>query len=243
VNLKQFTTKSDLLSKTELEKVKLLAFYHQSKQPDLEFTMDMICSWFSNLSIGQPNKYRLKINISKSKFFINGSKEDTYRLHAKVIASLRKEYPELLEIDEEVYSIGEILPLGLYDKTRGYIESLAKQINASYESNIFDGAAVLMRRLLEICLIHSYQNHSIEHEIMDSRGNYKSLSDIINNAISNHKLGLSKTPRSCLDDFRTIGNFSAHKIYYNAKRGDLKKCILDYRATIEELLYKAGIKK
>ena len=68
------------------------------------------------------------------------------------------------------------------------------------------------------------------------------MSDIIKNAIYNQKIGLSKTTKSCLNEFREIGNFSAHKIYYNAKRGDLKKCILDYRATIEELLYKAGIK-
>lgn len=243
MNLKQFVIKSELLSRTELEKVKLLSFYYQSKQPDFEFTVDMIRAWFSDLTINEPNVYRLKNNIDKSKYFIKGTNKDTYRLHAKVIAILKTVYPALSEKDEDVTSLDTILPIGLYNNTRGYIESLSRQINSSYENNIFDGAAVLMRRLLEICLIHSYQNNDIESEIIDSNGNYKSMSYIINNAISNKILGLSTTTKSCLNEFRKIGNFSAHKIYYNAKRGDLKKFILDYRATIEELLYKSGIKK
>jgi hypothetical protein len=33
------------------------------------------------------------------------------------------------------------------------------------------------------------------------------------------------------------------QIYYNAKRADIKRVVLEYRAAIEELLYKAGLKK
>jgi hypothetical protein len=56
-------------------------------------------------------------------------------------------------------------------------------------------------------------------------------------------LSLSPATKACLDDFRIVGNFSAHKIYYNAKRADIKRVVLEYRAAIEELLYKAGLKK
>jgi len=62
-------------------------------------------------------------------------------------------FPQLSEKSQDVFDEGTILPEPDYQGTRGYIESLAKQINASYEHNIFDGCAVLMRRLFEILLI------------------------------------------------------------------------------------------
>lgn len=45
------------------------------------------------------------------------------------------------------------------------------------------------------------------------------------------------------DVFRQLGNFSAHKIQYNANRKDIDNVQLRYRVTIEDLLYAAGIKK
>lgn len=100
-----------------------------------------------------------------------------------------------------------------------------------------------MRRLLEICLIHSYENLGIDEAIKDLAGNHKLLSDIVADAKTNSRLSLSRNTKLCLDDFRAIGNFSAHKIYYSAKKSDIRKVIIEYRATIEELLYKSGIKK
>ena len=100
-----------------------------------------------------------------------------------------------------------------------------------------------MRRLIEILLILSYRHHSIETQIEDPTGGFKSLSKIIGDAKTNKTLGLSKPTKECIDEFRILGNFSAHRIEYNCKRGDIEKIRLDYRATVEELLYKAGIKK
>lgn len=51
-------------------------------------------------------------------------------------------YPQLSQKSQEVVDDGTILPPVLYEKTRGFIESLAKQINRSYEENIFDGSLV-----------------------------------------------------------------------------------------------------
>ena len=42
--------------------------------------------------------------------------------------------------------------------------------------------------------------------------------------------------------FKDLGNYSAHKIWYNCTQGDIKPHILKYRAIIEELMYKAGLK-
>lgn len=243
ISLNRFIEKTDWLTQTEIDKVRLLAFYHHVHQEDFEFSVDLICGWFEDLGLHKPNKSRLKQNLSKSRCFVKGKEKESFRLHASELKSLKKDHSFISEKSEEIEATDTILPASLYENTRGYIESLSKQINASYENNIFDGCAVLMRRLLEICLIHSYERQGIDTEIRDSSGNYKMLSDIVSNAVNNSKLSLSRNTKSCLEGFRAIGNFSAHKIYYSARRTDIQKVILEYRAAIEELLYKNGIKK
>ncbi|MCC6502107.1 MAG: hypothetical protein IT362_03095 [Deltaproteobacteria bacterium] len=137
----KFIKKVDLLSKKELDKVQLLAFYYQYGNVDFCFTVDDVCSWFTTVDVHLPNKARLKKNLSNSKKFIKGKELNSFRLHANEMQQLSKSYPFMTEEDEEIVCSDTILPWALYVKTRGYIEVIAKQINASFESNIFDGCA------------------------------------------------------------------------------------------------------
>lgn len=207
-----------------------------------EFSIDDVLSCFDKLHFSKPNISRLKRNIKGSKDIVAGGSSGQLKLHAKKITAMDAEYPQIKDESEEVISDDVILPSALFQGTRGYVESLSRQINASYDHNIFDGCAVLMRRLLEILLIHSYENLGVESEIKDVSGNYKMLNHIVKNAKINSKLSLSRNTKDAIDDFRVVGNFSAHKIFYNAKRRDISKISSEYRAAIEELLYKSGIK-
>lgn len=243
MRLNNFLGENDFYNKTEIEKVKILAFYNYMNDKEYEFDMNGMLEQFTVLRLPKPNKSRLEKNIRTSKDFIRGGKVDHYRLHPKAIINLKNTYRTIDFKTQEIETINTILPESLYKDSRGYIISLSKQINASYENNIFDGCAVLMRRLLEILLIHSYEKNNIQSEIKDSSGNYVNLSNIINNAKNNSKLAFSRDTKECLDGFRELGNFSAHKIYYTAKREDIDRVILNYRATCEELLYKSNLKK
>ena len=130
----------------------------------------------------------------------------------------------------------------LYQKTRGYLESLSKQINASYEHHIYDGCAVLMRRLEEILLIHSYEKLGIAAAIKDGNGNYLLLEGIVKDAVSNTTLSLSRNSKVTVEEIRILGNFSAHKVTYTCKREYISEKIPEFRALIDELLHKAGIR-
>ena len=44
-------------------------------------------------------------------------------------------------------------------------------------------------------------------------------------------------------EFKDIGNFSAHKIWYNSTKQDIEPHILKCRIIIVELMYKAGVIK
>lgn len=142
-----------------------------------------------------------------------------------------------------IEQVGTILPDAVFDGLPTNVQILCKQINASYENNLYDCTAVIMRRLLESLLVLSYQKAGIDAEIMDSSGNhYIVLDKIIKNAEQNTKLALSSNTKKDMVLFKDLGNFSAHKIWYNCTQGDIKPHILKYRVIIEELMYKAGIK-
>jgi hypothetical protein len=242
VTLDQFVKASDLLALREIEKVRLLSFFFFKTANNKDFTVADVLSWFSRLSLPAPNRTRLVNALRSSKAFTKGIAEGTWRLHAIELDELQGLYPGLASTSEEVISDDTILPHALYAGTRGFIESLARQINASFEYNIFDGCAVLMRRLLEVLLILSYEHSNIEKSIQDADGNYRMLEAIVADAKSNSVLRLSRNTKSGLDAFRVLGNFSAHKIYFNCRRSDLTRVTAEYRAMIEELLYKAGIR-
>lgn len=143
----------------------------------------------------------------------------------------------------EVEQSGSVLPDALFNKLPQNVQSLCKQINASYEKNLFDCTAVMMRRLLESLLVLSYQRTGIEAEITDKSGmHHVSLDKMIKNAEQNATLALSSNTRKDMMLFKDLGNYSAHKICYNCTQGDIKPHVLKYRVIIEELMYKAGLK-
>lgn len=136
---------------------------------------------------------------------------------------------------------GSVLPNELFNTLPSNVQSLCKQINASYENNLYDCTAVIMRRLLESLLVLSYQRAGIEADIMN--GSYHvTLDKMIKNAEQNRTLALSSNTKKEMALFKDLGNYSAHKIWYNCTQGDIKPYILKYRAIIEELLYKTGLK-
>ena len=137
---------------------------------------------------------------------------------------------------------GSILPTDLFDDLPQNFQLLCKQINASYEHHLYDCTAVIMRKLLEMLVILLYQNKHMEESIKEESGYYFRLEKIINKAVQNATLALTPSTKRDMKLFKDLGNYSAHRIWYNAEIGDIEPHILKYRAVIEELIYKAGLK-
>lgn len=226
----------------EIARACYLAYFHRKLNGVEEFTAVDVAQWFGSLNMPRPNTSRLRDNLKSSRDTIRGTRVDCFRLHHDFIKAMEEKYPEVQPGSQEVEEHSTILPEVEYSGTRGYLESLAKQINASYERNLFDGCAVLMRRLLEVLLILSYRNLGIESSIKDGSGAYFMLERIIGNAKSNSKLDLSRNSKEHIETFRVLGNFSAHKIEYVCRREYIRPHIQEYRALIVELMHKAGIR-
>ena len=98
-----------------------------------------------------------------------------------------------------------------------------------------------MRRLEEVLLIMAYQNLAIEAEIKDGN-NYRTLEKIVSNAQGNGKLALSRPSREMSERIREMGNLSAHGISYQCSREFIDEKKEGYRALVQELLTKAGLR-
>lgn len=241
MTLDKFIAESGIANVDEVEKALHFAFYHLKKNGVEEFSAAEAAKWIHDARLGSPNSSRLSDKLRASGDTVKGSPK-TFRLHHNRIKAFETQFPQLNVKSQDVVDDGTILPASLYSGTRGYIESLAKQINRSYEENIFDGCAVLMRRLEEILLIMSYEHLKIESAIRDAGGNYVLLERIVTDAAGNTTLKLSRNTKKDIDVFRELGNYSAHKIYYLCKREYIQEKIDKYRAVIDELLHKAGLR-
>ena len=243
MTIRAFARNAELLEQGELEKLRMLAFYNLRAHDVKEFGRAAIGEWFDAVDLPAPNVHRLYKRAAASNSFLKGRAPDTLRLHPRDVEALEVQFPGLAQPSDDVEPVETIIPLSIVDKTRGFIESLAKQINASYANNIFDGCAVLMRRLLEVLLVLAYEADPMkEANIQRPDGSYISLNDIIGDVESGKGIKLSKDSKDLLDHFRMLGNFSAHKIYYICRRNDIDRVALNYRATIEELLFVAKLK-
>lgn len=242
MTINTFVKKVNLEKKMELEKVEYFAYYYSNGIVTNEFSLEDIEKWLVDSGFCSPNKTRLRIKIKNCKDIIKGRNKDMFRLSLKKFNEIEAKIMIFTNTLEEIDESESIISASLYESTRTYIKLLSQQINACYDNNIFDGCAVLMRRLLEILLIHSFEKNGIDALIRNVDDSFKMLVDIVSIAKSNKILALSRNTKEVLDNFRNIGNFAAHKIFYNTKKSDINSLKISYRATIEELLYKSGIR-
>jgi hypothetical protein len=241
MRIETFAELSELSKKKEIAKVEALAFYFVENKGEPEFSIKDICLILISLGFAKPNEARLKANIKASRSFLKGSDSNHFKLSPARRVALKLEYPDTSE-SEEIQSDDSILPEILFTEAkRGYLLRLAKQINSSYEENLFDACALMMRRLLEVLLIHCFEKAELSDQIKDEDGNYQNLKTLINKACSSAKIKLGPDTKRDIDIFRELGNLSAHRIKYNCRRADIKPVRNSYRAIIEELLYTAGL--
>ncbi len=240
IDYKTYSTKVDINSKKEIDKFLYTSFYISMCNNNQGFTINEIDSILRENGFHISNLSRLKTQIKKSKSFKNITK-DTYVLTSSCLTKLKQENTFLSD-NTIIQNDGTLLDNNIFIGYTGYLDKLCFQANHCYENNCYDACATMLRRILEVLLIKSYENLQIENEIQDGLGNYFMLERICNNAKSNKTLNLSRLKNE-LDSFRDLGNFAAHRILYNTTKQDIDNKRDKLRALLEELLYKSGLKK
>lgn len=242
MDFKSFTEKTDLCSKTEVEKIRLIAFYLALFENTNEFNLKTTLSMLEAVGCKVSNISRLKNNLRDDRNFKRNCKTDNWILNPKIIKELKIQYQEQLNDKDNIESDSELLDENKFSGKRGYLDKLIAQANNCYKNNCYDACAVMLRRIFEITLILAYRNNNIETEIQDSSGQTFMLEKIVKNAINNTTLKLSA--RDIQNEYtaiRNLGNYAAHKIEYNTSFKDVDDVKTIFRVRLEELYHKAGL--
>lgn len=242
MKLLDFKNIISLDQKNQAEKALLLCYYHYKETSEVFFDMKGIQELFSDAGYNTINPSRVKKTvINKNYMRIPNGYKTVMEFVPTKLQELEKEYSQLWTNNEEIDSNSELIDQSKFCQKRGYLDKLIQQINNTYANNCYDATAILMRRLFEILLILSYQNLKIDNEIKTKDGQgYFMLEKIVTNAIGNSTLHLSRI-KNRFDDFRKVGNYSAHNITYIATKKDIDDIKLEYRVMLEELYNKAGL--
>jgi hypothetical protein len=135
-----------------------------------------------------------------------------------------------------------LFPLSILTATnRGFLVTVGKQMNGCFTAGWYDAAAVMMRRLIEIAIIEAFEGRHIASKIRDANGNYFQLTELVNHAINESALSLSRNAKKALPLLRDVGHMSAHGRYFTAKREDVEAAKQGCRIVVEEFLNHAGL--
>lgn len=165
---------------------------------------------------------------------------ESYRIRIASRAKLDNQYVSIAG-HTPIKKSNAVLPSSLFHDSRGYIEKVVAQLNASYEAGLYDCCAVMCRRLAETLLIEAYEAQGKATKLKGSDGHYMVFSGLLAVVESDNCIGISRNALRGLKDFKKLGDLSAHNRRYNAIHDDIDRVRDGLRVASEELLKIAGI--
>lgn len=233
------------LNKTQAEKALVLLWFYDRKQLDISMTAGALARIINDHHIGNPNSTLLAEAIRKTR--LASESKSGFLLKPGSRKLIHDWLPSDLDgIQPAMDHSSGYLPEAVWVNTRGYIESVSRQINGCFKAAYYDAAAVMLRRLLETLIIEAYEHLKREAEIKNGGGEYFMLKDLVIRACgeSSHAgLNLGRGSKAGLKEAREIGNQSAHNRRYTAVAADLTKLQLGVRLVVQELIHIANLKK
>lgn len=242
MELEEFCIRLNQISLSNAERALAILWLHDCETPNVQMTASSLARIIYKTGLGNPNPTQLGELISQTKLALKGK----LGFHLKPTSrnEIRKWIEPVLEgVPTNIDLENGYLPEAIWKNTRGYIEKITFQVNGCFQYGFYDGASVLLRRLVETLLIECYEHEKTQSRIVDSDGNYLMLSGIIADAVDKSGLSLGRETKTVLRDLKAIGDRAAHNRRYNAVRADLEKIRLGVRLAVDELIQLAELKR
>ncbi|HMJ05960.1 MAG TPA: hypothetical protein VK474_06855 [Chthoniobacterales bacterium] len=218
-----------------------LLWFHDEKTPEVRMRAGELASLIRKTGLGNPNQTRLTETLRKSRQVNEHS--NGFSLKSLARMQIRERLETILgdtkpKVDQDL----GFLPRPVWTNTRGYVEKICEQMNSCFQFEIYDGAAVLARRLIETLIIESYEHLKRADEIKKD-GEYRMLADLINAATGDSGINMARDAKKGVKAIKEIGDRSAHNRRFNATKPDLEKIQSDLRIAAEDLINIADLRR
>lgn len=229
---------SDFESFSASQKIDYFVYYHTSILGNEGCSAKDIESYFNELKIAKYSNIPqyLKNNSKKvrgklTKFVLQ---KGVYHLERTKKIGI----DELMNVPKLIVPTNSYFPLELFDNTRDYLKTIAKQAASCYDQGLYDACSVMTRKLLEVLIIESFERFNISSKIKNvSNGHFYFLSDLIDHFRAETIWNISRNAKDSLTSLKKMGDMSAHNRRYSAKKPDVDKLKDDLRIVLEELVH------
>ena len=154
MTIQDYSDQFDLITKLEIEKVLLLAFYFYKQKSVNRFEMNDILKWFNDLNFAKPNSSRLKRRLRINKKFLITT-DGAFRLHASAIKEMESQWPSSLinksgRMDYiDINRINEVKQLHSENFDFIRLIRMLEELNQNYRMNNFLSVAMLARAIID----------------------------------------------------------------------------------------------
>ena len=212
------------------------------EDPTRGLTASEICALLEATGLPKQNVSRLNARLAADRKTSKAGNGGAWRLHPSTRSELNVEYLRLVAPKvQPPKDTDSVVPKALVS-ARGYLEKVVFQLNASYDSQLYDCCAVMCRRTLETLLIEVYEHSGRATEIKGRDGYFLMLSGLVGFFESDPRFHLSRNAMQGLRDFKKLGDLSAHNRRFNARREDIDRVRDGLRVAVEELAHLAGLR-
>jgi len=229
------------LQKTNAEKALAVLWYHDHATPDVAMTAGQLTKIMVDHHVGTPHSTTLAKQIRETKLASENSAGFSLRPGSR--NGIRGWLPTDIEgMQPPMDHATGYLPEAVWIGTRGYIESVCRQLNGCFRAAYYDAALVMLRRLLETLVIEAYEKLNRQSEIKDTSNNYHMFGKLVDRATGNPGLNVGRNTKNALEAVKALGDRSAHDRRFNACAADLTKIQHDVRSGIQDLIQLASLK-
>jgi hypothetical protein len=230
----------DFLSLQEIHSSKLidrfvaLLWWHHHHNKGVSIEFDQLCNESHNAGYPAIDKSRERRKLIKDSRTSTQDRGKAFKLQLRAVKDLDGQYLHLIE-NKPLPKSNTLFALYDFNDTRGYIEKVVQQINVSYDSQLYDCCAVMIRRLLETLIIEIYEGAGRADEIKNSDGHFMMFSGLLSYLEADKKINLGRNTIFGLVDFKKIADSSAHNRRFNASKKNIDDKIDGVKLAVVEL--------
>lgn len=233
-------TPKDFLSLQEIHDLKLvdrfvaLLWWHHHYSNGVFITLDQLCQESEAAGYPAINKSRDGKKISKDVRTSTQPKGGAYKINLRAVKKMDEQYLSLLK-NKPLQKSDTLFSMDDFKSTRGYIERVVQQINVSYDTQLYDCCAVMVRRLLETLIIEIYESKNRADEIKGSDNCFMMFSGLLSFLEKDKNINVGRQTMKGLSDFKAIADSSAHNRRFNASKKDIDDKIGGVQLAVSEL--------